>query len=147
MKVKDENIDKFIIALQNIFLAFKREFEISGDLCGGLNEKEQIVIYFVGQNKSIKMTEIASMMAVPMSTLTSIVDKLVDRKYLYREHSGDDRRAINVTLAENGKTSHRLIRAKKKVAAERLLARFNEEDQLSFLKNMDLLAAHIGMKK
>jgi len=58
-----------------LFRAIKSESDDCGRLCGGLNEKELIIIIHVGQNENVKMSDISENIEAPMSTLTSIVDK------------------------------------------------------------------------
>ena len=87
------------------------------------------------------MSNIAEILDVPMSTLTNIVDKLVERKYLSREHGGDDRRVINVMLGDNGKTAYEKVSRRKTRVAEKLLSQFSEKDQAIFIEQMNILAA------
>ncbi len=147
MKVSKENKEKFIDNLQNLVRAIKNEAEHCGEVCGGLNEKEMIVMGYVGQHGSVKMSDIAESIDAPMSTLTSIVDKLVEKKVLTREHSMDDRRAINVTLTQNGKNCYKTLIDQKMKTGEKLLSQLNEKDQAVFLEYMDLLASYLGSKK
>jgi len=147
MKVSKENKEKFIDSLQNLVRSIKNEAERCSEVCGVLNEKEMIVMGYVGQHGSVKMSDIAESIDAPMSTLTSIVDKLVEKKVLTREHSMDDRRAINVTLTQNGKNSYKTLIDQKMKTGEKLLSQLNEKDQAVFLGYMDLLASYLGSKK
>jgi DNA-binding MarR family transcriptional regulator len=147
MKVKEESKDKFLLAMQNIVRAIKNEFEDCGKMCGGINEKELLIIDYIGQNKNVKMSDIADNIDAPMSTLTNIVDKLVEKKYLSREHCGDDRRVINVMLADNGKTAFKAVSTKKKLIAEKLLSQYSEKEQAAFIEHMNILASSLGLKK
>ena len=147
MKVKEENKDKFVMALANLVRAIKEESDKCSMVCGGLSEKELAVVGFVGQNQLVKMSDIADNIDAPMSTLTNIVDKLVEKDFLAREHSSEDRRAINVTLAATGKTAYRSMIAQKKLTAEKLLSKFSEKDQAAFLEHINLLTSYLGSKK
>jgi DNA-binding MarR family transcriptional regulator len=147
MKVKEENKEKFVIALANLVRAIKSESDKCSVVCGGLSEKELTVVAFVGENQVVKMSDIADNIDAPMSTLTNIVDKLVEKDFLAREHSSEDRRAINVTLAATGKTAYKSLIAQKKITAEKLLSRYNEKDQAAFLDHLHLLASYLGDKK
>jgi DNA-binding MarR family transcriptional regulator len=147
IKVKEENQQKFMHALQNVVYAIKSESEECGKLCGGISEKELHVINFVGGSKNVKMSDIAENIDSPMSTLTNIVDKLVDKKYLSREHSEGDRRVINVTLGENGKTAYKVLSSKKKFVAEKVLSGFSEAEQNAFIDHMNVLASALAGKK
>ena len=147
MKVSKENREKFMDSFQNLVHSIKIELDYCSEMCGGLTEKEMIVMGYVGQHQSVKMSDIAESIDAPMSTLTSIVDKLVERKIVAREHSSDDRRAINVTLTQNGKNFFNTLIEEKKQTGEKLLSQLNEKDQAVFLRNIDLLTSYLGSKK
>jgi DNA-binding MarR family transcriptional regulator len=143
MGVKEESWKNFLNAMLSLGMAFKNETESCGKLCGGLNEKELMVIAFVGQNKNVKMSDIAETIVAPMSTLTSIVDKLVEKKLINRDHSGDDRRVINVSLSATGKTVHtKLVERKTKIAIG-VLSQLNEKEQALMTKHLNLLATEL----
>ncbi len=140
MKVKEENKDKFLSAMFNLVRSIKNETENCGKICGGVNEKELTVIVFVGEHKNVKMSEIADSVKAPMSTLTSIVDKLVEKDLINRDHSGEDRRVINVSLTAAGKEAYKNVLIQKKKVAERMLAQLSEKEQTMVIKYLNDLA-------
>lgn len=133
--------------MYNIVRATKNETEHCGELCGGLNEKELIVVLFVAQNQNVKMSDIAENIDAPMSTLTSIVDKLVARAYLSRYHSGHDRRVINVSLDKAGKTAYKTLIAEKKKIAEKVLSQLSEKDQALLIQHLTLVSAALDSNR
>src|SRR5262245_4394723 len=139
MKVKEANKEKFLGILYQLVRAIKSDAEHCAEICGGVNEKEMIVIGFVGQEKQVKMSDIAENIDAPMSTLTNIVDKLVGKKILIREHSSDDRRAIDVSLSDRGKKAYQALREQKKQMPEKLLSKYSEKEQELFLGHINLL--------
>lgn len=146
MKVKEANKDQLISLLTRLVRAIKNESERCAEVCGGVTEKELTVIPFVGENKHVKMSEIAENLEAPMSTLTSIVDRLVEKNILTREHSSDDRRAINVSLSEQGKAAYRSLIAQKKQVVEKILAQYDEKEQELFLKHVHSLISGLEKK-
>lgn len=147
MKVKEEIKERFVNVLQDLVLALKSESDNCSMVCGGLNEKELLVLTFVGQNQVVKMSDIADNIDAPMSTLTNIVDKLVEKDFLAREHSSEDRRAINVTLAATGKAAYKTLIGQKKKTADKLLSKYTEKEQALFLDHIELLTSYLGTKK
>jgi DNA-binding MarR family transcriptional regulator len=77
MKVKEDSKEFLAESIFNLFRAIKNESDDCGRLCGSLNEKELIIIIYIGQNENVKMSDISENIEAPMNTLTSIVDKLV----------------------------------------------------------------------
>jgi DNA-binding MarR family transcriptional regulator len=147
MKVKEDTKLKFVDAMQNLNRALKNESERCGEIFGGLSEKEITVVAFVGQNQVVKMSDIADNIDAPMSTLTNIVDKLVEKELLAREHSSEDRRAINVTLSAAGKSTFKSLITEKKQIAEKMLAQLSEKDQQAFIEHLKILTSYLGVRK
>jgi DNA-binding MarR family transcriptional regulator len=147
MKLKKENTEGFAMAMVNLGLAYKNEAEYCAKLCGGVSEKELMVIGFVGQYKTVKMSDIAETIVAPMSTLTSIVDKLVDKKLIARDHSGEDRRVINVSLTPAGKTAYNKITGIKNKIATSVLSQLNEKEQVLISTYLNLLANELKSTK
>jgi DNA-binding MarR family transcriptional regulator len=144
MKVKEENKSGFAEAMIRLANAMKNETENCAKMCGVVTEKELTVIFFVGKNKHVKMSDIAANIDAPMSTLTSIVDKLVEKKLLSRDHSGEDRRVVNVSLAPTGKTAFGKLIDKQKKVAEVVLSQLNEKEQALITKHLNLIVAQMA---
>lgn len=146
MKVKEANRGLFAESMFNLFMAIKSEADDCGRLCGGLNEKELIILIYVGQNENVKMSDISENIESPMSTLTSVADKLVERKYLTRTHSAEDRRVINVSLTPSGKAAYKTVVTKRKKVADKILSQLNEKEQTLFIRYLNLLTSSITSK-
>lgn len=140
MAQKENRTDQFISAMFNLSKSLKRESDLCCKLCGGVNEKELLIIVFVGQHSEVKMSDLANTLEAPLSTLTSIIDNMVAKKYLSRYHSEEDRRVIKVQLAQNGKSSYKAFLALKEKVAANVLAQFSEKEQVLFLNHIHKLA-------
>ena len=147
MPVEAEKVEKFISVLFNLVSAIKSESEYCCRICGDLNEKELMIVAFIGQNKSVKMSAIADNIQAPLSTLTSIVDKLVTNKFLLRYNSDDDRRVVKVGLDEKGKASYKQFINHKRIMAKRVLSHLSEIEQETLLDNLSKLASSIKSPK
>jgi DNA-binding MarR family transcriptional regulator len=64
------------------------------------------VLDLLADDEGHPMSEIAAHAMVPAPTLTKIVDRLVDRGFVYRRPDGVDRRRVLVQLAERGRELH-----------------------------------------
>ena len=147
MRIDDEKKENFSNALLNLGMAFKNETENCGMLCGGLNEKELMVIAFVGQNINVKMSDIAENIVARMSTLSSVVDRLVEKKLIKRDHSGEDRRVINVFLSSTGKTAYNKLVKRRNEIAIAVLSQLNEKEQVLITKYLTHLATELKTPK
>ena len=99
---------------------------------GDLTEKELTIVNFVGNIKMCIMRDIAEFLNAPVSTLTSIIDKLVRKKQLYRERSEEDRRIVNVLLGTEGENTYEVFDGSKYFMSSSMLDALddNEQDEL-----------------
>ena len=147
MKVNDEMKEQLMNAMFNLVLAINKEADRCGKECGGFNEKEQIILLYLGKNDDAKMSDLAGVIDAPMSTVTSIVNKLVENDYLNRTHSVDDRRIINVSLTTKGKNIYKKIRAQKDEMSTAILSKLNDRDQAALIKYVNILGSSLGNRK
>src|SRR5271154_7133531 len=143
MSAKDDKMNQFISAMFSLASAIKCESEQCCKICGEINEKELMIIAFVGDNKSVKMSEIADYLKAPLSTLTSIADKLVTNKFLVRHNSDEDRRVVKVALGEKGLESYKAFLTRKKAMTKKVLSHFNEKEHITLINHISKLAAAI----
>ena len=143
MPPKDDNTDLFIAAMFSLTNAMESDFELCCKICGGINKKELMIIAFVGDNKSAKMSEIAEYLKAPLSTLTSIADKLVANKFLVRHSSDEDRRVVKVALGEKGLESYKAFLSRKKAMTKKVLSHFSEKEHNTLIRDINKLATAI----
>ena len=89
------------------------------------------------------MSEIADFLKAPLSTLTSIADKLVANKLLVRYNSDEDRRVVKVALGAKGMEAYKAFLTRKKSMTKKVLSHFNEKEQNTLINNINKLAAAI----
>lgn len=130
-------------AMFNLVRAINKEADNCGKACGGFNEKEQILILYLGKNEEVKMSDLAGIIDAPVSTITSIVNKLVENDILDRDHSVEDRRVINVSLTTKGKNIYKKIRTQKDELSDALLSKLSEKDRASMIKYINILASSL----
>ena len=143
MSAKEDKMNQFISAMFSLTNAIESEFEHCCKICGDINEKELMIVAFVGDNKSVKMSEIADYLKVPLSTLTSMADKLVANKFLVRHNSDEDRRVVKVALGEKGLESYKAFLTRKKANTKSVLSHFSEKEQTALINQINKLAAAI----
>ncbi len=138
MKVKKENINRLTNAMFALMSKMKEGMqECCVHSSGKLNEKEFLIVNFVGKHQNVKMSDISEALSTPLSTLTSIVDKLVDGKYLSRYHSDEDRRVVKVALAKNGTDMYNTFLSQKEEFALKVLSDYNHKDQEELIKYLE----------
>jgi len=143
MEIEEGKGEKFISVLYHLSNAIKRESEHCCKICGDLNEKELFIIAYIGEKNSVKMSDIADYIQAPLSTLTTIVDKLVTNKFLLRYNSNDDRRVVKVELDRKGIGAYKEFQNRKEIMAKKVLGHLSESDQEQLIENLAQLAASI----
>ena len=143
--VEAGNEEKFLSVMFNLSSAIKSESERCCRICGDLNEKELFIIAFIGENGSVKMSAIAEYLQAPLSTLTTIVDKLVANKFLLRYNSNDDRRVVKVELDRKGKASYKEFKNRKEIMAKKVLGHLSKADQETLIANLNQLVTSIQL--
>ena len=141
MEVEVGNGGKFLSAMFNLSNAIKSESEHCCKICGDLNEKELFIISFIGEKRSVKMSDIADYLQAPLSTLTTIVDKLVTNKFLLRYNSTDDRRVVKVELDRKGKISYSAFKNRREIIAKKVLGHLSEAEQETLIVNLNQLVS------
>ena len=145
MTVEAGNTEKFMSVMFNLSSAMKSESEHCCKICGDLNEKELFIIAFIGESRSVKMSDIADNIQAPLSTLTTIVDKLVANKFLLRYNSNDDRRVVKVELDRKGKASYKEFKNRKENMAKKVLGHLSDAEQETLIANLTQLVTSIRL--
>lgn len=72
-----------------------------------LSITEMHVIEAIGL-KSRTMTDVADQLGVTVGTLTTSINRLVNKEYVKRDRSKDDRRFVEIALTSRGRLAHRV---------------------------------------
>lgn len=99
-----------------------------------LTRQEFRVILALGERQAWMMSELAERMMLAVSTLTSLVDKLVARNLLRRERFDEDRRVVLVAFTVQGRRLFDRCRRNRLRIARAMLGSLNEQEQDDFLE-------------
>jgi DNA-binding MarR family transcriptional regulator len=106
-----------------------------------LPRQEMRVLFTVGEAGVQTMGRMARELAVSVSSLTAIADRLVAKGMIRRYRSEKDRRIVLVQLTEQGHRIHERRRRARLRMATAMLGALNERDQDGFLKFMRKIRA------
>lgn len=95
--------------------------------------KEMFLIDALGSRESATMSELAQLLSVPLTTMTSMVTRLVKRGYLKRFRTEEDRRIVLVSLTQQGHEIFRQHRHKYVRTVSHVLEDLTEEEQKTIL--------------
>ena len=131
-------------AMQNMFGAMQEKVTECSVLCGGLDKKELSILEFVGTGQDIIMRDIANFLNASVSTVTGLVDRLVNKKLLLREFSQEDRRIINITLSAKGDEMFKLYKDEKRKMGSAMLSALDEPEQDKLIELFEKVTANIN---
>ncbi len=94
-----------------------------------LTMREMFLLETLGRREPATMTELASALVVPLTTMTSIVTRMVQKGYLERRRIEEDRRVVQVTLTAEGRRLFEQHRQDYIRSVRSVLAMLSEEEQ------------------
>lgn len=107
---------------------------------GDLGLQELKVIDFLGKTGPSIMRKIADHLMLAVSTITGIVDKMVQKEYVIRERTDEDRRIVNVRLTGKGHEIFQMNMNAHMEFSQGMLQALNEDEQeilLVLLRKVD----------
>lgn len=105
--------------------------------CSPLPPSHVKVIFYLFNNGSSSISDIASMLAISKPNMTPIVDKLIKEDLVYRKEDPNDRRKIRIDLTEK---AHNLALEHKKRLKESLLSKISTLSEEDLFKMSDLVS-------
>src|SRR5690349_17372989 len=80
----------------------KRHFKWVESQCG-INGAQLWVLWELGQEPELTVTELAAAMAIHQSTASNLIDRLGRQNLIARKRVSDDRRVVTISLTNAGK--------------------------------------------
>jgi DNA-binding MarR family transcriptional regulator len=136
LKKNEKRIQDLTTYLEDIveYFIFKLHDPNSFSCPEDLNKKEVSVIEVIGKKEPCTMSEVAEGVNLAVSTLTGIIDTLVEKKYVLRERSQKDRRIVNVRLSENGQKVYQSHHNTHVMMSKSILSYLENEEQIEFIR-------------
>jgi DNA-binding MarR family transcriptional regulator len=122
----EEKAAKFDELLISIGLRLLQYFAPEGV---DLSIKEMLLVELLGRREAATMSELASTLSLPLTTMTSTVTRMVRTGYLERRRIEEDRRVVLVSLASQGWAFYKQHRQEHISMAVGLLNALPEEEQ------------------
>ncbi len=118
-------------SFEEIIYHFQSVNATTSDSVENLSLQETKAIGFLGQHGECIMREIADYLRVAVSTVTGLVDKLEDKKFVKRERSDEDRRIIKIALTPKGQEIYKFhVEEFSKLCRGMLMGMTDEEQDL-----------------
>lgn len=131
--------DRVLLLNDHFFKLYQSRFFQEKKTCSNspialLNYNDLRFMECLDRNNILSMRDLADSLSLPMSTLTSIANKLVKNKYIDRLRIDDDRRVVQVQLTNLGNKMINLRKNAHTSVSEELLESLTEKEQKEFLR-------------
>lgn len=132
---KDKSL---VLRVRNEISRMLQEFRLEHSLpvnhpYSKLSAVELTFILFLGDNGPQNMSSLASHLRIPLTTATSMVDRLVKKKFVVRKAVKDDRRVVLIDLQTEGLKLHKMAKKTQLSQVEQMLAHLNPSEKNQFL--------------
>lgn len=108
---------------------------------------ELFILSYLPSQKEPNMSEIGRALSIDFSTLTRLVDKLVDKSLVERRSDPQDRRVVRVRLAKRGREIVLRVEKEKKRRIVSILRRLSDEEIESLLRIMRIIHDRINVNQ
>lgn len=107
----------------------------------GISVAQVKALVHLAEYGPLTMGELAEGLRVTMPSATGLVNPLVDMGYVVRERDREDRRVVQVRLADRARKLANQILVQRRAEVERALQRMDYEAQVHFLDGLTRLTA------
>jgi DNA-binding MarR family transcriptional regulator len=112
-----------------------------------LSEQEVRVLRTVGRQDCCVMSGIANAICLSLSSVTGLIDRLVEKKLVRRDRSNEDRRVVQVELTEEGREARDAAMEGPVTFARDVLKGLNAEEQDALLALFGKISERIEVEK
>ncbi|MGM1045349.1 MAG: MarR family winged helix-turn-helix transcriptional regulator [Bacillota bacterium] len=105
-----------------------------------LTREQYQVMCLIHNNERCTSTFLADLLFVGKSSITAIVNRLVERNWIERARDEEDRRVVYLTLTENGRSMHQQAELQLQSLVSSYLTHFDEGEVEHFITLYEKLA-------
>ena len=134
-----ETINDILVHLFNEIWELEEEAIITEEY-KDITNNDMHIIEAVGLGEESTMSVVAKKLGITAGSLTTAVNSLVNKKYLLRIRSEEDRRVVYVRLTEKGKKAYRHHERFHHEMTNAVIEKLDEEEIPILLKTLEGLA-------
>ena len=110
---------------------------------GKITFPQMVALDYVSRKSKVKMTDLARVLSIKMSSATVLVDRLIREKFLERSRDEADRRLVWVSATPRGRKLVAGILEQKRRSMMRIFAGLTGEERRMYLNVMEKVKAHL----
>lgn len=131
-----KKLNNILVNLFNSVLKMEEE-AIKNSSKHNLSITEVHTLAAIGTGKAKTMTQVAANLKISVSTLTTAINKLVDKKYVNRFRVPEDRRIVKIELTEDGVEAVQEHEEFHREMINQVITELNEEEQAILVQSLD----------
>jgi len=142
-KNKLERFSRQVVGIMPLLLRefVKRE---DNDLSRGkISFPQMVALDYVDQKGPIKMTELAKVLSIQMSSATVLADRLIRAKLLCRKRDEKDRRLVWASVTPKGRKVISQIMAQKRRSVKEIFKSLTDEERSQYLGVLVKVQSHL----
>ena len=130
-----ETINDILVSLFNDILKLEEEAIITDEF-KDITNNDMHIIEAVGLSGENTMSVVAKKLGITAGSLTTSVNSLVNKKYVTRQRSEEDRRVVFLKLTEKGKRAYEHHREYHRQMTEAVINRLDESEVPVLIKTL-----------
>jgi DNA-binding MarR family transcriptional regulator len=111
--------------------------------CFGVTPLQGLVLLELARKEPLGMQQLAERMQLAISTMSRVVDKLVEAELILRQEDKNDRRAVLCSLTEAGQKTAQQLAGCYNDFFNKLVSNLSPEDLTGFLKGLRVMVRQI----
>jgi DNA-binding MarR family transcriptional regulator len=111
--------------------------------CYGVTSLQGLVLMEIAKSKALGMQQLANSMHLAVSTMSRVVDKLVECGLVSRQADENDRRAVLCTLTEAGERTAQQLDVCYTDFFDRIIGNISKEDLPGFIRGLRTVVKQI----
>ena len=130
-----DTINDILVNLYNEILKLEEEAIITDEF-KDITNNDMHIIEAVGLSGENTMSVVAKKLGITAGSLTTSVNSLVNKKYVIRQRSEEDRRVVFLKLTEKGKRAYEHHREYHRQMTEAVISRLDEAEVPILIKTL-----------
>ena len=130
-----DTINDILVNLFNEILKLEEEAIITDEF-KDITNNDMHIIEAVGLSGENTMSVVAKKLGITAGSLTTSVNSLVNKKYVIRQRSEEDRRVVFLKLTEKGKRAYEHHREYHRQMTEAVISRLDEAEVPIIIKTL-----------
>ena len=130
-----DTINDVLVNLFNEILKLEEEVIITDEF-KDITNSDMHIIEAVGLSGENTMSVVAKKLGITAGSLTTSVNSLVNKKYVTRQRSDEDRRVVFLKLTDKGKRAYEHHREYHSQMTEAVISRLDEEEVPVLIKSL-----------